>query len=81
MKAGKQFIVKDSGKISKYHGFNDGDIVTMDNDIPEDYLDLDLNQLKAQAFSFTRDTDELKQGLFLRDVQPVDQSGGADREE
>lgn len=64
-KAGQKFVIKDSGKIAKYHAFKEGETVELTRDI-----DIPANLADSMAFNFKNDK-RLQQDLFLRDVQPL----------
>ena len=76
LRAGDKVIFKDSKVISKYAHFKDGDILTMENDLKSMYEGLDQDHLKAQLSIFKREPGGLRQEIFLRDIQPLEQSKG-----
>ena len=76
LRAGDQVIFHDSKVIAKYTVLKDGDILTMVNDLKPMYEDLDQDHLKAQPAKFKREADGLQQDIFLRDIQPLNETGG-----
>ena len=77
LRAGDKVIFKDSKVIAKYAHYKDGDIITMENDLKPVYKDLDQDHLKAQPAIFKREPGGLRQEIFLRDIQPLNEPGGA----
>lgn len=68
-KAGQKFVIKNSGMISKYHAFKEGETVELTR-----FIDMPANLADRITFPFKNDKG-LIQDLFIRDVQPYKGTG------
>ena len=66
LNAGEKFVIKDSGRMAKYHGFKEGETVTLAQNIT-------VTSQDGQNATFINE-DNFGQVIFLRDLQPYEES-------